>query len=59
MSDGQAIEPVSGEVRVPGFRPGAVYEIEWWDTYAQEKTILAVQEVVPASSGDLKSRSMH
>jgi Domain of unknown function (DUF5060) len=54
VADGQIIEPVSGELSVAGFRPGAVYELEWWDTYAQEKTILSSQDVTAAASGELK-----
>jgi hypothetical protein len=50
---GRSVEPVSGEVRVPGFRRGVTYEVEWWDTYALTPTILNLHEVVADTSGDL------
>jgi hypothetical protein len=51
VAEGRPIEPVSGEVRVPGFRPGAAYEVEWWDTYAAGKPVINLQNVEADASG--------
>ena len=53
VADGRPIEPVAGEVRVPGFRPGGVYEVQWWDTYAGEKVAPAIENLIADASGDV------
>jgi hypothetical protein len=51
VADGRPVEPVSGEIRVPGFRPGTPYEVEWWDTYATGKPVVNLQDVKADASG--------
>lgn len=51
--DRRPIEPVEGQVRVPGFRPGASYDIEWWDTHAEEKVAPMTESVVADVSGEV------
>jgi hypothetical protein len=53
VAAGLPIEPVSGQVKVPGFRAGASYEAEWWDTWAPTKRVLQVQELVADDVGGL------
>jgi hypothetical protein len=35
----EAVEPVSGTVRVPGFAPSARFDVEWWDTWAATRSV--------------------
>ena len=56
VADGVAVDPASGEIVVPGFRPGLGFRAEWWDTYAAEKAIIGTQEIVSSASGDVKLR---
>jgi hypothetical protein len=53
-AEGRQVEPVSGEIAVAGFQPGTAYEIEWWDTWARDKTILSLDEAVADAAGNLK-----
>ncbi len=49
--DGRLVEPASGTVRVPGFRPRASFDVEWWDTYAPQKTVVSHETVSADPSG--------
>jgi hypothetical protein len=53
VADGVGIHPVSGSLTVPGFRPGAVYVLECWDTYAPGGLVASLGNVVADSTGRL------
>jgi len=55
-ADGRQIQPAAGEVRVPGFEPGAIYTVEWWNTYARMKSIVKIQNISADSEGYIKLR---
>jgi hypothetical protein len=44
-TEGRAIDPVDGDVTIPGFSPGRLFLVEWWDTYATEKSITRSDEI--------------
>ncbi|MFZ0427229.1 MAG: hypothetical protein WAO20_03860 [Acidobacteriota bacterium] len=48
------IPPVSGMISIPGFEPGGGYRVEWWDTYAPAKSLVAVQEATADRLGNLE-----
>lgn len=52
--DGIPIEPVSGELVIPGFRAGAAYRLERWDTYEAGGRIASTEQLVADSSGALR-----
>jgi hypothetical protein len=52
--DGKPISPVSGEISVPGFAANKIFTLEFWDTYAEEKSILASQQATTDSQGNLR-----
>lgn len=52
--DGVTIPPVSGEVVVPGFVPGALYVLERWDTYRLGGGISSTQALTADASGSLR-----
>jgi hypothetical protein len=54
VSEGRVIEPVSGEISVSGFRPREMYELEWWDTYGDGRTILATEDLRATATGDIR-----
>ena len=49
--DRVAIQPASGSITVPGFKPGAAYALERWDTYAPGGRVASVENVVADSTG--------
>jgi hypothetical protein len=51
--DRRPIERVEGHVRVPGFRPGARYEVQWWDTHADENVAPVTESLVADASGEV------
>jgi hypothetical protein len=51
--DGVRFAPQSGRVSVPGFRPGAAYTVEEWDTYAPGGRVAATTQIVADASGTL------
>jgi hypothetical protein len=51
--DGVAVAAVSGEVTVPGFRPGTTYELERWDT-SEPGRVASTQPVVTDASGNVR-----
>ena len=51
--DGVAIQPASGSVTVPGFKPGAAYALERWDTHAAGGRLASVGNVVADSAGSV------
>lgn len=40
----------AGTVRLGGFKPGAVYQVEWWDTYQTNKSKQVIRREVIAAS---------
>jgi hypothetical protein len=53
VAAGIVIHPVSGSVTVPGFRPGAAYALERWDTYAPGGRLASMEDVVADPAGRL------
>ena len=52
--DGVGIAPASGDIVVPGFRPGTSYTVQRWDTYAASGRIASTESVVADSSGSVR-----
>jgi hypothetical protein len=52
--DHAAIAPASGDVVVPGFRPGAAYSLERWDTYTPGGRVASVESLTADSAGNLR-----
>ena len=51
-----AIQPASGSITVPGFKPGAAYALERWDTYAPGGRVASAEHLVADSTGTLTVR---
>ena len=54
--DRAAIQPASGSITVPGFKPGAAYALERWDTYAPGGRVASAEHLVAESTGTLTVR---
>lgn len=53
-ADGVSPPPETGEVLLPGFRGGASYVLEWWDTYAALNRPTSETSLVAEGNGDLR-----
>lgn len=50
--EGRVNEPVSADIHVPGFSPGASYDVEWWDTWTADGNV-GVRQTVSGATGTL------
>lgn len=51
--DRRPIPAASGDITVSGFKPGGVYEVQWWDTYSGA---VSTDSVLADLSGDMRIR---
>ncbi len=52
--DNKLLSPVSGFLRIGGFAPNRLYDLEWWDTHKATQQIISKEKLLSSAKGTLE-----